>query len=67
MTQPKFSYEWGNPERVAEIHEMQAQAGCHDCIHKLILWDVPVCEKQPGMAGARMRKCDFFQGRIFND
>lgn len=65
MPKPRFSYEWGDPAKVAEIHERQELKGCQDCIHKVILWEVKVCAKQPGIAGKQMMKCEHFAGRIF--
>lgn len=63
---PKFSFEWGDPAMVAEIHERQDRSGCKGCIHRVVLWEVQACAKQPGIAGKQMARCGKFQRRSIN-
>lgn len=63
------SYRYQDPAKVAEINE--ERAGRRECLalcqHHIVLWDVDVCAKRPGIAGRKLTRCVQFLEKVFHD
>lgn len=63
------SYRFQDPAKVVEIdEERDGRRVCLKlCQHHVVLWDVDVCAKKPGIAGRRMTRCEDFLEKVFHD